>query len=199
MTNSLACYLYSIKSSEGQGDRRRGDQGGVTAKLIVTSHFVVDEAETERLMSRLPKVAIIGAGIGGLTAAVAMHRRNIEVEVYEQSPRITEIGAGVALSPNAIKAFRSLDLDEPIAAIGFESDNQLVRAWNTGDILSKVYRKGIYEKEFGAPYLSIHRADLVEVLRQQLPESVFRLSRRCVSVEFDKKWRTRTFPRWLGH
>jgi salicylate hydroxylase len=145
--------------------------------------LVIRERKTERLMPGLPKVAIIGAGIGGLAAAVAMHRRNIEVEVYEQSPRITEIGAGVALSPNAIKAFRSLDLDKPIAAIGFESDNQLVRAWNTGDVLSKVYRKGIYEKEFGAPYLSVHRADLVEVLRQQLPENVFRLGRRCVSVE----------------
>ena len=46
----------------------------------------------------------MGAGIGGLTAAIAMHRRDIEVEVYEQSPQIGEIGAGVSLSPNAIKA-----------------------------------------------------------------------------------------------
>src|SRR3954468_4116892 len=134
-------------------------------------------------MSRKPKVAIIGAGIGGLTAAVALHKRNIEVEVYEQSSQISEIGAGVSLSPNAIKAFRSLDLDDPIAAIGFESDNQLVRAWNTGDIVSKVYRKGIYQREFGAPYLSMHRADLVDVLRRQLPEHVFRLNRRCTGVE----------------
>jgi salicylate hydroxylase len=130
-----------------------------------------------------PKVAVIGAGIGGLTAAVAMHRRNIDVEVYEQSPQIAEIGAGVSLSPNAIKAFRALGLDAPIAAIGFESDNQLVRAWNSGDVISKVFRKGVYEREFGAPYLSAHRADLVGVLRRQLPDSVFHLGARCVEVE----------------
>jgi salicylate hydroxylase len=134
-------------------------------------------------MSRKPRVAIIGAGIGGLTAAVAMKRRDIEVEVYEQSPQITEIGAGVSLSPNAIKAFRALGLDAQVAAIGFESDNQLVRAWDTGDVISKVFRKGVYEKEFGAPYLSAHRADLVEVLCQQLPDSVFHLGARCVEVE----------------
>ena len=134
-------------------------------------------------MPRTPKVAIVGAGIGGLTAAIAMRRRDIEVEVYEQSPQIAEIGAGVSLSPNAIKAFRALGLDRQIAAIGFESDNQLVRAWNTGDILSKVFRKGVYQKEFGAPYLSAHRADLVEVLRQQLPDNAMHLGARCTEVE----------------
>jgi salicylate hydroxylase len=134
-------------------------------------------------MPRKPKVAIVGAGIGGLTAAIAMHRRNVDVVVYEQSPQIAEIGAGVSLSPNAIKAVRALGLDGEIAAIGFESDNQIVRAWDTGDILSKVFRKGVYQKEFGAPYLSVHRADLVEVLRQQLPDNVIHLDARCTEVE----------------
>jgi salicylate hydroxylase len=134
-------------------------------------------------MPRKQKVAIIGAGIGGLTAAIAMQQRGLEVEVYEQSPQIAEIGAGVSLSPNAIKAFRALGLDAQIAAIGFESDNQIVRAWDTGDIVSKVFRKGVYQKEFGAPYLSAHRADLVDVLRRQLPDHVFHLGARCIEVE----------------
>ena len=134
-------------------------------------------------MPGTPKVAIVGAGIGGLTAAIAMHRRGIEVEVYEQAGQIGEIGAGVSLSPNAIKAFRALGLDRQIAAIGFESDNQVVRAWNSGDVLSKVFRKGVYQKEFGAPYLSVHRADLVEVLRQQLPDHAIHLNARCTDVE----------------
>jgi salicylate hydroxylase len=131
----------------------------------------------------MPRVAIIGGGIGGLTAAVAMHRRGIEVEVYEQAPQIGEIGAGVSLSPNAIKAFRAMGLNEPIAAIGFESDYQKVRAWNTGEEISSIYRKGVYEQVFGAPYLSMHRADLVDMLSRHLPDSAFRLGARCTGVE----------------
>jgi salicylate hydroxylase len=72
-------------------------------------------------MPRGPKIAIIGAGIGELTTALAMRRRELELEVYEQSLQITEIGAGVALSPNAIKALRALGLDAAVAKIGFES------------------------------------------------------------------------------
>jgi salicylate hydroxylase len=134
-------------------------------------------------MRRNPRIAIIGAGIGGLTAAVAMRRRDVDVELYEQSPVIGEIGAGVTLSPNAIKAYRALGLEAQIAAIGFESDYQLVRSWNTGNVISKVFRKGVYEKEFGAPYLSVHRADLVEVLRRELPDRAIHLGARCVEVE----------------
>ena len=130
-----------------------------------------------------PRIAIIGGGIGGLTAAVAMHQQNIEVEVYEQSTQISEIGAGVSLSPNAIKAYRGLGLEAQIAAAGFESDNQLVRTWNTGNVISQVPRKGVYKKEFGAPYLSMHRADLVDMLRRQLPDRIFHLGSRCIEVE----------------
>jgi salicylate hydroxylase len=132
---------------------------------------------------RKPRVAIVGGGIGGLTAAVAMHQRDIEAEVYEQSAQIGEIGAGVTLSPNAIKAFRALGLEQPISAAGFESDHQLVRAWDSGNIISRVFRKGVYQKQFDAPYLSIHRADLVDVLRGQLPDQVFHLGARCTGVE----------------
>jgi salicylate hydroxylase len=134
-------------------------------------------------VSGTPRVVIIGGGIGGLTAAVAMCQRNIEIEIYEQSAQIGEIGAGVTLSPNAIKAYRALGLEAPIAAIGFESDHQLVRNWDNGNIISKVSRKGVYQREFGAPYLSVHRADLVDVLRRQLPDQIFRLGTQCIEVE----------------
>jgi 2-polyprenyl-6-methoxyphenol hydroxylase-like FAD-dependent oxidoreductase len=56
---------------------------------------------------RKPRIAIIGGGIGGLTAAAALRRRGIEVEVFEQSAKIGEIGAGVALTPNAMNAYRA--------------------------------------------------------------------------------------------
>jgi salicylate hydroxylase len=136
-------------------------------------------------MSAKPKVAIIGGGIGGLTAAVALHRRNVEVDVYEQSAKIGEIGAGVALTPNAMKAYRALGIEAEIAAIGYESDYQVVRNWNDGSVISRVQRKGTYTREFGAAYLTMHRADLVETLRQQLPDRVFHLGARCTEAATD--------------
>jgi salicylate hydroxylase len=140
---------------------------------------------TGDVMPRKPRIAIIGGGIGGLTAAVALHQRGIEVEVFEQSAKISEIGAGVALTPNAMKAYRALGLEAEVAAIGYESEYQVVRSWNTGSVISRVPRKGAYTREFGAPYLTMHRADLVEVLRQQLPDQLIHLGARCSGVETD--------------
>jgi salicylate hydroxylase len=143
-------------------------------------------------MSRQPRIAIIGGGIGGLTAAVALHQRGIEIEVFEQSAKIAEIGAGVALTPNAIKAYRALGLEADLAAIGFEAEYQVVRQWNDGNVISRVPRKGAYTREFGAPYLTMHRADLVAVLRRSLPDHVFHLGARCQEVETgDKSARAR--------
>ncbi len=133
-------------------------------------------------MPRTPRVAIIGGGIGGLAAAVALHRRGVEVEVYEQSAKLSEIGAGLNLSPNAIKAFRALGLEKEIAAIGFESDFQVIRNWRNGHVISRQPRKGRFSAQFGAPHLTLHRADLLEVLSRPLPDRVFRLGARCVAV-----------------
>jgi len=134
-----------------------------------------------------PRIAIIGGGIGGLTAALALHRRGLEVEVFEQAAQISEIGAGVALTPNAMKAYRALGIEAEIAAIGFESDYQVVRNWNDGSVVTRVPRKEAYSREFGAPYLTMHRADLIGVLARSLPERVFRLGARCIGVETGEK------------
>jgi salicylate hydroxylase len=134
-------------------------------------------------MARILRVAIIGGGIGGLTAAIALHRRGIKVTVYEQQPELSEIGAGLNLSPNALKAFRALDLEAEVAAIGFESDYQVIRSWHSGRIISKQPRKGDFTTRYGAAHLTLHRADLLNVLGRALPERVVQLGARCVAVE----------------
>jgi len=67
-------------------------------------------------MPRAPRVAIIGGGIGGLAAALALERRGVEAIVAEQSAALSEIGAGLNLTPNAIKALRSLGVEDKINA-----------------------------------------------------------------------------------
>jgi salicylate hydroxylase len=133
-------------------------------------------------MPRAPRIAIVGGGIGGLSAALALERRGAEVTVYEQSPVHSEIGAGLNLSPNAIKAFRALGIEDRIEAIGYGSEFLVMRSWKTGRFISRM-RRGDFRNKFGAPNLTVHRADLLEVLRGALKTTKIRLGTRCLAVE----------------
>ncbi|MFZ1920643.1 MAG: FAD-dependent oxidoreductase, partial [Xanthobacteraceae bacterium] len=108
-------------------------------------------------MPRMPRVVVVGGGIGGLTAALALERRGAEVIVCEQSPVHSEIGAGINLTPNAVKAFRALGIDNEVEAIGWASAFQLIRSWKSGRYISRIRRSDFREK-FGAPNLTLHRA-----------------------------------------
>src|SRR5947207_13180069 len=114
-------------------------------------------------MTRAPRVAIIGGGVGGLAAALALERRGCEIIVCEQSPALSDIGAGLNLSPNALMALRALDVEDAVIAIGSESDLLIIRSWKSGRIISRM-RRGAFRQHFGAPTLTAHRADVVAVL-----------------------------------
>src|SRR5262249_38601963 len=133
-------------------------------------------------MTRAPRIAIIGGGIGGLAAALALQRRGAEIVVCEQSPALNEIGAGLNLSPNALKALRVLGVENEVIALGSESDFLIIRNWKSGRIISRM-RRGAFRQQFGAPNLSVHRADLLAVLRRALKTVDFRLGARCIAVE----------------
>jgi salicylate hydroxylase len=133
-------------------------------------------------MPRAPRIAIIGGGIGGLAAALALERRGAEVIVYEQSPVHSEIGAGLNLTPNAVKAFRALGIEDKIEDIGSGSEFLIIRSWKSGRLISRV-RRGDFRKKFGAPNLTVHRADLLDVLRGSLKTTDIRLGMRCIAVE----------------
>src|ERR1700733_3937032 len=84
----------------------------------------------------MPRIAIIGGGIGGLAAALALERRGAETIVAEQSGALSEIGAGLNLTPNAIKALRSLGVEDEIEAIGSGSEFLMIRSWQSGRVVS---------------------------------------------------------------
>lgn len=134
-------------------------------------------------MARRPRVAIIGGGIGGLAAALALDRRGIEVTVYEQTAQLSAIGAGLNLSPNALKAFRVLGIEAAAVAAGCQSDYQLIRSWRSGRVIACQPRTGPMLERYGAPYLTIHRADLLAILARALPEGRIAFGRSCVAVE----------------
>ena len=132
----------------------------------------------------MTRVAIIGGGIGGLTAAIALSRAGIEVAVYEAAAELNEIGAGVALHPNAMKVLRAIGVEDGVRKVAGRSRWQVTCNWKTGRVISKTDRRQ-QAASFGMVGATVHRADLLDVLAGALPAGIVTLGRRCTEVRSD--------------
>lgn len=115
---------------------------------------------------------IVGGGIGGLAAAVALCRRGWRVEVCEQAAQFTEIGAGLSLWPNALRALAVLGLADRVRELGAVEAGGGVRD-RAGRWLARTDNVEL-EQRFGWPLVVVHRADLVRVLVEALPRKTLR-------------------------
>lgn len=115
---------------------------------------------------------IVGGGIGGLAAAIALHRRGWRVEVLERAPRFTEIGAGISLWPNALRALDVLGLADTVQALGATEAVGGVRD-RRGRWLSRTDNAEL-ARRFGHPLVVLHRADLLRALTEALPADSLR-------------------------
>lgn len=131
------------------------------------------------------RVAVVGAGLGGLTAALALLQRGYDVTVYEQAPELGEIGAGVQLSPNAMKVMRALGIEKEILAVAYEPEHHVIRSWRSGRVLSSTPLKGALHDAYGAGYYGFHRADLHLALQRLVPARNVRLGMKCTGVRVD--------------
>lgn len=117
-------------------------------------------------MGRRLHVALAGAGIGGLAMATALGRAGHQGTVIERAPSLTEVGAGLQLSPNAMRALDALGVGEAVMAAGSRPEAVTLRLHRSG---RQVYRMALgrtAETRWGAPYLHIHRADLLAILHR---------------------------------
>ena len=112
--------------------------------------------------------AIIGAGLGGLTCALALARTGRKVVVYEQAPQLGEVGAGITLSPNASRIMIALGLEAGMRRLGVVPPRQLTQNLQTGKVLIERERGDSVEAQYGAPYIHLHRADLHALLADAL-------------------------------
>ena len=117
-------------------------------------------------------IIIVGGGIGGLTAALVATHFGHNVTILEQAPQISEVGAGLQLSPNAMKVFRAIDAERTVSRYAFRPSSLTLRNGKSGSLLGSVPLGFAAEKRWGAPYLHIHRADLVQALLALLNERV---------------------------
>lgn len=133
------------------------------------------------MQNNIRDAIIIGGGIGGLSAGIALRRVGIQVKIYEQAPVLGNIGAGITLWPNAMKVLRKLGVASEIIKTGARLQYGKI-CTDRGATLSEM-RSGELEERFGEPVVAIHRADLHRVLLSSLPEEVIRLDSVCSGFE----------------
>lgn len=133
-------------------------------------------------MGNAVRVAVIGCGLGGATAAIFLQRAGFEVAVYEQAPELTRVGAGISLGPNVMKVMHHLGVYEKFLALGTVARQRLSRAWDTGDILNEVsYTR--YGEIYGAVMMSIHRGDMIDILTEPLKPGTLHFNKRLEGLE----------------
>ncbi len=110
------------------------------------------------------QVVIVGGGIGGLAAALALAQNGIPSQVVEQAPEFKEIGAGIQLGPNVFRMFEVLGLTAPIGALAVFPDNLIMMDSVTAEEVTRIPLGDAFRDRFHYPYALIHRADLHKVL-----------------------------------
>ena len=124
------------------------------------------------------RVLIAGAGLGGLTAAACLIRRGFEVRIFEQAARLGEVGAGIQQSANAVKVLYDLGLREALEAVAVKPKDYEFRRFDTGELLHKIPFAEAHERNHGAPYYHLHRADFHGIL----VDKVLAMDPACITL-----------------
>ncbi|HYI78870.1 MAG TPA: FAD-dependent monooxygenase, partial [Chryseolinea sp.] len=136
-------------------------------------------------MGRSKRFAIIGGGIGGLSLAIAMQRKGFHVTVYENTPVIKQLGAGLGLAANAVRAFTEIGISEDVLEAGSVLKKVSIKN-QQGKVLAQTDSQKISRKYNVVNNFTIHRADLHDVLLRHLSEGSLQLGRGCVDFVQNK-------------
>jgi salicylate hydroxylase len=133
-------------------------------------------------MKKKLRVAVIGGGIGGMVAAIALLRRGVDVQVYEQAPQLGEIGAGVLMTPNSLRLLERMGLGGPLAKVGASvgKGSQYYRMDGTPVAPILTTDSSGWNGMYG-----MHRADLLGVLAATLPDGNINVGHKCIGFEQD--------------
>src|ERR1700732_2519541 len=134
------------------------------------------------LIARRASVAIIGGGIGGLTAAVSLLRAGFDVQVYEQAKALGEVGAGINIGPNASRILHRLGIAEVLGRTGVKPVTFDQRRWDDGRVLLRSPLGEEVEAAFGAPYYTLHRGDLHRALVGVIPADRLHVAHRFTQL-----------------
>ncbi|MBL8332786.1 MAG: FAD-dependent monooxygenase, partial [Rubrivivax sp.] len=154
---------------------------------------------TATIRGNHPRVAIVGGGLGGLAAALALHQAGIEAPVFEMAGARREVGAGIVVPPNMVHVLARLGLAEalPRFAVRLEAAWEF-RRWDDGRVLFVQEMGQACVQRYGQPCYVAHRADLLALLQDALPEGLLHLGRRCTAMGQDADGVTLAFTDAAG-
>ncbi|MGS0707986.1 FAD-dependent oxidoreductase [Acinetobacter sp. ANC 3781] len=128
-------------------------------------------------MNESKKIAIIGAGLGGAAAGRLLQRAGFDVDVYEQAPEFSRIGAGIHVGPNIVKIFREMGLEQALEDLGCDPDAWTSRDGSTGEIIAQANVRG-----YGATYITVHRGDMHALQVSSLDQSKLHYGKKLESA-----------------
>lgn len=132
-------------------------------------------------------IGIVGAGIGGLAAAIALRRAGHDVIVFEQAKQFARVGADINLTPNAVRAMDGLGIGEAARVTAARPSHRISRSYDTGEETSRLEMADSAEQKYGAPQLTIHRADLLAALADLFPAERVQLGKRAQKISQDEQ------------
>lgn len=132
------------------------------------------------------RIGIVGGGVGGLAAAAGLTAQGHQVAIFEQSRRYGRVGADVNLTPNAVHALDRLGAGDALRRNAARPTHRISRTWDTGLETSRLPMSTAAEDRYGAPQLTLHRADLLAALEALLPEGTIRFGTRIAGIGQDE-------------
>jgi salicylate hydroxylase len=145
------------------------------------------------------RIGINGGGVGGLAAAIALWAMGHDVVVFEQATKFGRVGADINLTPNAVRALDGLGVGEALRTTAARPTHRISRTWDTGEETSRLAMADTAETRYGAPQLTIHRADLLAALEARLPAGIILTGKRAVAVANDPDKVTVSFADGSAH
>jgi salicylate hydroxylase len=131
------------------------------------------------------KIVIIGGGIGGLATTLALLRNDLDVEVYEQSSELKEVGAGVQIGANGTRVLHALGLKAALERTQVIPSGKEARLWSTGETWKTLDLGAIAVERYGSPHIMMHRGDLHAALAdgiRSISPDALRLGQRTVGL-----------------
>ena len=128
------------------------------------------------------RIGICGAGIGGLCAAIGLARAGYSITVFEQAKAFARVGADINLTPNAVHAIDGLGVGAKLRDTAARTTHRISRVWDSGEETSRIEMSDSAEQRYGAPQLTLHRADLMQALEEKVDARAISFNKKAVGL-----------------